>query len=205
MTPENNHPPIIAILRGLETDEAVDIADALLAQSINMMEVPLNSPHPFRTIKRLAQTFGDRISLGAGTVLTPEQVIRLASTGAQYAIAPNLDSEVVKACQRSGLEAIPGVFTPSEVFKAVNLGVSKVKLFPISSLGVGYIKALKAVLPEDLQLFPVGGVNASNIAEYLATGVAGVGVGGDIFKPGDTAEDVSKKAMRLTEAIDQAS
>lgn len=201
MIAPNNRPTIIAILRGIQTDEAVDIAEALISRSIRMIEVPLNSPHPYRTLEKLAQTVGDRISLGAGTVLEVEQVQRLSQIGVEYVISPNLNENVVKECIKLGLEVIPGAYTPTEIFAAIKLGVTKIKLFPASSLGPSYVKAISSVLPKNIELFAVGGVDETNIACLLDAGVAGVGVGSAIYKPGDTPDLVSKKASILNAVV----
>lgn len=193
--------PIIAILRGIQTGEAIDIAEALLSTGVNIIEVPLNSPAPFDTIDVLVKHFGDRAIFGAGTVLHVEQVERLASTGAKLMVAPNFDAQVVKKALSLGLVTVPGVYTPSEVFAAYNAGVQTVKLFPASGLGLRYLSDIQAVLPSDLQVVAVGGVEASNIKAWIEGGASGVGAASSIYKPGNTPHQVAQKAKALVCAL----
>ena len=193
--------PIVAILRGIKTDEAIDICEALVEEGVEIIEVPLNSPTPFDTINKLVAHFGDKILLGAGTVLQPEQVDKLAATGAKLMVTPNFDPDVVQAALKHKLIAAPGVYTPSEAFAAYKAGVKCIKLFPGGRLGVPYLKDIQAVLPTDLDVVIVGGVDASNIADWIDAGAAGIGAASSIYKPGDTAEIASAKAKALVAAL----
>lgn len=193
--------PIVAILRGIKTDEAIDICEALVEEGVDIIEVPLNSPTPFVTIKKLVAHFGEKILLGAGTVLHPEQVDQLAATGAKLMVTPNFDLDVVQAALKHKLITAPGVYTPSEAFAAYKAGVKCIKLFPGGRLGVPYLKDIQAVLPADLDVVIVGGVDASNIASWIDAGAAGVGAASSIYKPGDTPEDASIKAKALVAAL----
>lgn len=193
--------PIIAILRGVKPAEAVDICEALVEQGVTIIEVPLNSPTPFVTIKKLVEHFGNNILLGAGTVLQVDQVSQLAATGAKLMVTPNFDAEVVSAALAHDLITAPGVFTPSEAFAAYKAGVKCIKLFPGGCLGLPYLKDLQAVLPPNLDVVIVGGVNATNIGNWIGAGAAGVGVGSSIYKPGDTPKIAAQKAKALIENI----
>ena len=193
--------PIIAILRGVKTHEAIDICEALVYQGIKIIEVPLNSPAPFTTIERLVEHFGDNILLGAGTVLSKAEVGRLVETGAKLMVSPNFDPEVVREGIDRGLIVAPGVYSPSEAFAASKAGAKSIKLFPAGGLGVSYLRDLKAVLPKDLKTIAVGGVNQHNIKEWLESGASGIGAASSIYTPGDSANIVSKKAQALVSAL----
>jgi len=194
--------PIIAILREVETHEAIEICEALVAAGIEIIEVPLNSPQPFRTIKTLVEHFGDTIMLGAGTVLTVDEVESLAATGARLMVSPNFDADVVRRGVELGLIAAPGVYTPSEIFAAYKAGARTVKLFPGGGLGISYLKDLNAVVPTDLGIVIVGGVNGDNIKTWLEHGAAGVGAASSIYKRGDSKTVVAEKAAILVSALD---
>lgn len=189
--------PIIAILRGIQSDEAIKICEVLVNEGIQIIEVPLNSPTPFKTIKMLVDHFGDKILLGAGTVLSVSHIRELHKTGAKLMVSPNFDSEVVESALDCDLIAAPGVYSPSEAFAAYKAGVRTIKLFPAGGLGVAYLKDLQAVLPDDLDVVVVGGVNSKNISSWLDSGAAGIGAASSIYKPGDTPEVVALKARAL--------
>lgn len=193
--------PIIAILRGIKPDEVIAVCEALVREGIEIIEVPLNSPQPFVSIKNLVDHFGDTIVSGAGTVLGVDQVNSLASCGAKLMVTPNFDADVVKAALGHNLVVAPGVYTPSEAFAAYKAGAKCIKLFPGGRLGIPYLKDLQAVLPEDLDVVIVGGVDASNIKGWIDAGAAGVGVGSSIYKPGDTAQVAGHKAKALIDAL----
>jgi 2-dehydro-3-deoxyphosphogalactonate aldolase len=193
--------PVIAILRGIRPDEAVDVGEALVAAGIGVIEVPLNSPQPFDSIARMAREIGGRAIIGAGTVLTADAARRVADAGGRIAVTPNTDPAVITAAQQAGLEPMPGFLTPTEAFTALVAGARFIKLFPAGSLGLGYYAAIKAVLPADAQVLAVGGVGAGNIAEWKASGMAGFGIGSDIYTPGDSASIVAAKAQLLLAAL----
>jgi len=193
-------PPIVAILRGVKPDEVVAIAKALVEAGIRAIEVPLNSPDPLESIRRLCQAYGDVALCGAGTVLTPQAVDDVAAVGGKLIVAPNTDPEVIARAVALGLTAMPGFATPSEAFAAVRAGARALKLYPASSFGPGHIKAVKDVLPKDILVYAVGGVGAANLEPWLTAGVAGIGVGGELYRPGSTAEQVGQKAAALVAA-----
>jgi 2-dehydro-3-deoxyphosphogalactonate aldolase len=189
-----NPTPIIAILRGLQPDEAVAIGGALLGAGIDCIEVPLNSPHPLDSIARLVAAFGDRAMIGAGTVLTATEVRAVAATGARLVVAPNTDTEVIGAAKAAGLSCLPGVFTATECLAALRAGADGLKLFPAAALGPGGLAAMRAVLPPSTAVYPVGGVAPEDFAFWRRAGAAGFGLGSALYRPGMTASDVSERA-----------
>jgi 2-dehydro-3-deoxyphosphogalactonate aldolase len=193
-------PPLVAILRGLRTEEAADVGQALIEAGIRLIEVPLNSPDPFDSIARLQDRFGDQALIGAGTVLDVESVERLAATSARLMVTPNVNVAVIARAVELGLEVMPGFMTPSEAFAAIGAGAVRLKLFPAATLGRAHLGAVREVLPRHVRLWAVGGVSAANTAEWLAGGAEGLGVGGAIYKPGDTADVVAAKARAFVDA-----
>ncbi len=192
--------PIVAILRGVKPDEILDVAAALVAAGIKGIEVPLNSPDPLESIGKLCDAFGDQALCGAGTVLSPQAVDEVASVGGKLIVTPNTDPEVIGRAVALGLTAMPGFATPSEAFAAVKAGAKALKLFPAGSFGPGHIKAIKDVLPKDIAVYAVGGVGAANLDVWKAAGVAGIGVGGELYRPGYTAQEVGERAAALVAA-----
>lgn len=193
-------PPIVAILRGVKPSEIVDIAAALVAAGIQGIEVPLNSPDPLESIGKLCAEFGEQALCGAGTVLSPQAVDDVAGVGGKLIVTPNTDADVIRRAVELGLTAVPGFATPSEAFTAVKAGAKALKLYPASSFGPGHIKAVKDVLPKDIQVYAVGGVGAANLEPWRAAGVAGIGVGGELYRPGYTAQEVGQRAAALVAA-----
>lgn len=193
-------PPLVAILRGLRPEEAEDVGQALVEAGIRLIEVPLNSPDPFDSITRLQVKFGDQALIGAGTVLDIESVERLAETGGRLMVTPNVNVPVIARAVELGLEVMPGFMTPSEAFAAIRAGAVRLKLFPAATLGRAHLGAVREVLPRHVRLWAVGGVSAANTAEWLAGGAEGLGVGGAIYKPGDTADVVAGKARAFVDA-----
>lgn len=193
-------PPIVAILRGVRPDEVVAIAGALVEAGIRAIEVPLNSPDPLESIRRLCDAYGDIALCGAGTVLNPQAVEDVAAVGGKLIVTPNTDPEVIARAVALGLTAMPGFATPSEAFAAVKAGARALKLYPASSFGPSHIKAVKDVLPKHILVYAVGGVGAANLEPWLTAGVAGIGVGGELYRPGHTAEEVGQKAAALVAA-----
>jgi len=195
--------PIVAILRGLRTEEAVAVVGALYDAGIRVAEVPLNSPDPFETIALLCHAFGDRMAIGAGTVTDPEQVRRLAECGATLCVSPNTNPDVIAEAIRLGLVPLPGCATPSEAFAALSAGATHLKYF--SAAGhESDIAALRTVLPKGVTLLAVGGVGPANIATLREAGCAGFGIGSDLYKPGRSAEEVGARARALIHAIRHA-
>jgi 2-dehydro-3-deoxyphosphogalactonate aldolase len=193
-------PPIVAILRGVKPDEVVAIAGALVEAGIRAIEVPLNSPDPLESIRRLCQAYGDVALCGAGTVLSPQAVDDVAAVGGKLIVTPNTDPEVIARAVALGLTAMPGFATPSEAFAAVKAGARALKLYPASSFGPSHIKAVKDVLPKDILVYAVGGVGAANLEPWIKAGIAGIGVGGELYRPGYSAQEVGQKAAALIAA-----
>lgn len=193
--------PIIAILRGITPGEAVPVGDALLTAGIRVMEVPLNSPEPLISIAAMADAFGDRALVGAGTVLHVGEVQDLARCGARFIVSPNCDARVIGAALDAGMQALPGIFTPTEALAAIAAGAEWLKLFPAEPLGPAHYKAMAAILPSDVRAVAVGGVSAANAHDWLGAGVAALGVGSDLYRPGDTVATVAGKAAALVAAI----
>jgi len=192
--------PVLAVLRGMTPEEAEGVGEALAAAGIPVMEVPLNSPDPFRSIAIQALRFGNRAMVGAGTVLQPEDVARVADAGGTVVVSPNLNEEVVRATKRCGLVSVPGVFTPTEAFRALDAGADALKLFPGDGMSPKVVRALRAVLPKETKLIVTGGVDAANMGEWLAAGSTGVGIGSALYKPGKALDAVATDAKRFAEA-----
>jgi 2-dehydro-3-deoxyphosphogalactonate aldolase len=196
-------PPLVAILRGLAPGDAPAIGAALVDAGIRALEVPLNSPRPFESIRRLSASLPDDVALGAGTVLTEDDVARAAEAGAMFIVAPNFDPAVVRATKRAALVSMPGVATPSEAFAALACGADILKLFPAEQMPPAIVKAWRAVMPAGTRLFPVGGISAENVADYLEAGADGFGIGSAIYRPGASAEAVGAAARRFIAALPQ--
>lgn len=198
-----NHRHIIAILRGIRTDEAVPICTALVDAGITLIEVPLNSPNAVGSIEAAAKALGDRAEIGAGTVLTPEDVRAVAGAGGTFIVSPDTNAAVIAETVRLGLKSYPGVFSPSDAFAAIRAGATGLKFFPAEVLGAKGIKAMKAVLPPALPLYAVGGANPDNFGDFFAAGCSGFGLGTYLFKPGMSAEDVAGRAALAVAAYDK--
>jgi len=193
-------PPIVAILRGVTSDEILDIATALVGAGIEAIEVPLNSPDPLVTIGKLCAAFGDKVLCGAGTVLSPEAVDQVAGVGGKLIVTPNIDPAVISHAVALGLTVMPGFATPTEALAAVKAGARALKLYPAGTYGFGHIKAVRDVLPKDVAVYAVGGVGAANLKPWIEAGVAGIGVGGELYRPGYTAQQVGERAKALVAA-----
>jgi 2-dehydro-3-deoxyphosphogalactonate aldolase len=193
--------PLIAILRGLRPEEAVAVGHALADAGFGLIEVPLNSPHPFASIERLANALGSSVLVGAGTVLDPADVRRIADAGGGLVVSPHMDPQVIHAARAAGLASVPGIATPTEALAAIAAGADALKLFPAEMLTPSVLKALKAVLPADVPLLPVGGISPDNMAAYAAAGAAGFGIGSALYKPGMTVEDIGAAARRFVSAF----
>jgi len=196
--------PVVSILRGIRPSECEAIGAALLDAGVRVVEVPLNSPEPLSSISLLARQFGDRILVGAGTVMAPEQVTQVANAGGRLIVTPHADIEVLRAAKNAGLIAIPGAFNPTEVFALLKGGADAVKLFPAEVLGVGMLRALRAVLPADAMIIPVGGVDAANASSWIDAGAQGLGIGSSLYKPGDSPATVRERAETLISSLRSA-
>ncbi|MFN3879062.1 MAG: 2-dehydro-3-deoxy-6-phosphogalactonate aldolase [Brevundimonas sp.] len=192
--------PLIAILRGLTPDEAVDVGEAIVAAGFRCLEVPLNSPEPLESIRRLRQALDGRALVGAGTVLNVAAAREVAAAGGQLIISPNTDTDVIRETKTLGLLSLPGFFTPSEAFAALDAGADALKLFPAEIAGPKGLKAVRAVLPAATRVYPVGGVDPDSMAAWLSAGASGFGIGSAVFKPGQTADQVGRQAKAFVQA-----
>lgn len=186
--------PLIAIIRGVTPGEAEAIGDAVYQAGIRIIEVPLNSPDPLGSIERLAKKFGDRALVGGGTVLGPDKVREVKAAGGRLVVSPNTNAEVIAATVEAGLVSCPGYFTPSEAFVALGAGASALKLFPTEGASPEVLKAQLAVFPKDVPVLAVGGIRPDTMRPWLAAGATGFGLGGGLYKAGQSAADTLEKA-----------
>ncbi len=193
--------PLVAILRGIRPEEAEPIGAALFEAGIRIMEVPLNSPEPMRSIERLAARFGAGALIGAGTVMQAQEVEQIAAAGGRLIVTPHADPALVRAAKAAGLLAIPGCFTPAEAFSLLACGADALKLFPAEAGSPAMLRSLRAVLPPGTMLLPVGGVDAGSLPAWRAAGAAGYGIGSALYRPGDTAQLVAGKAAALVRVL----
>lgn len=191
------HLPLIAILRGLTPEQAPAIGRALYDAGLRMLEVPLNRAGALQSIAALRQALPADAWIGAGTVLSVEQVRQVAATGATLILSPHLDAEVVRAARRLGLWVMPGVATPTEAFAALQAGAHALKAFPNDTVPPAAVKAWKTVLPPELPIYPVGGVTPASMAAYKAAGATGLGIGSALYRPEDSAAQVAQRAAEL--------
>jgi 2-dehydro-3-deoxyphosphogalactonate aldolase len=192
--------PIVAIVRGIQPDEALDHVEALYAAGVRGVEVPLNSPQPLESVRRIAEAFGDRMTVGAGTVLTARQVDAVAEAGGRIIVSPNTSPDVIGRAVALGLDPAPGFATATEAFAAFAAGARHLKLFPASTYGSGHLKQLKTVLPSEAVVWAVGGVGPDSLAEWWAAGARGFGLGGELYRPGQAADVTAANARRAVEA-----
>lgn len=192
--------PIVAIIRGVKPDEVLAIAEALHAAGVRIIEVPLNSPEPLESIKRLGR-MAERIVHGAGTVLSPDAVDQVADAGGRIVVSPNTDPTVIARTIERGLTPMPGFGSASEAFAAYRAGARYLKLFPASTYGPGHVKALKDVLPRDAVVQPVGGVKPETMKAWWDAGARGFGLGGDLYKAGFTPDEVHARAKAAVEGV----
>lgn len=197
------HRPLVAILRGLDPADAKPMLEALIEAGIGLIEVPLNSPDPLTSVRAMAAEARGRARIGAGTVLTVAEVHAVKAAGGQMIVAPNRDDAVISATKSAGLDSYPGVFTATEALGAIAAGADALKLFPADILGPKGIKALSAILPKEIPLLAVGGVDTANMVAYLKAGVTGFGLGTSLFTPGMSAEEVGARAKAMVAAYDR--
>jgi 2-dehydro-3-deoxyphosphogalactonate aldolase len=196
--------PLVAILRGVKPEETADIVGALIDSGMTAIEIPLNSPDPFRSIETAVKMAPAGILVGAGTVLTLEAVDRLHEIGGQLLVAPNVDPDVIARARAHGMVTMPGVFTATEALLAAKAGASSLKFFPASVLGAAGISAIRAVLPADTMIAAVGGVSDRNFAEYARAGIVAFGLGSSLYRPGMTAAEIAVRARATIDAYDAA-
>lgn len=196
--------PLVAILRGIKPDEVEGIVDGLIESGMTAIEIPLNSPDPFSSIAIAVKKAPAEILIGAGTVLTPEDVERLHDVGGRLMVSPNVDPEVIASAWDRGMVTMPGVFTATEALLAAKSGASALKFFPAGILGASGITAIRAVLPANLMIAAVGGISDSNFGDYTRAGIHAFGLGTSLYKPGMTAAEVAERAEATIRAYDVA-
>jgi 2-dehydro-3-deoxyphosphogalactonate aldolase len=196
--------PLVAILRGIKPEETADIVSVLIDSGMTAIEIPLNSPEPFRSIEIAVKRAPAGTLIGAGTVLALDDVARLHDVGGRLMVSPNVDPEIIAGAQARGMVTMPGVFSPTEALLAAKSGASSLKFFPASVLGAAGITAIRAVLPADLMIAAVGGVSDTNFADYTKAGITAFGLGSSLYKPGMTPAQVADRAKATIEAYDRA-
>jgi 2-dehydro-3-deoxyphosphogalactonate aldolase len=196
--------PLVAILRGIRPEEAEPVGEALLETGFSILEVPLNSPEPIESVRRLAARFGDSALIGAGTVTRAEEVAAVAGAGGRLMVTPHADPALVRAAKSAGLIAVPGFFTPGEAFAQIHAGADALKLFPAEAASPAVLRALLAVLPQGTPVLPVGGIGADNLAAWRQAGAAGFGLGSALYRPGMTPAEVAARARNLLAAYGSA-
>jgi 2-dehydro-3-deoxyphosphogalactonate aldolase len=196
--------PLVAILRGVQPDEAQAVVGVLLESGFTAIEIPLNSPDPFRSIELAVKMAPADVLIGAGTVLSADAVEQLHDVGGRLVVTPNTDPDVIARARARGMVTMPGVFTATEALLAAKCGASSLKFFPASVLGAAGITAIRAVLPADLMIAAVGGVSEKNFADYVSAGIYAFGLGSSLYKPGMTAEDIKERAKVTIDAYDAA-
>lgn len=192
--------PLVAVLRGLTPDEAAPIGDALVDAGFTLLEVPLNSPDPLASIAAMAKRYAGRAIVGAGTVLTPQDVAAVADAGGALIVSPNTDPAVIRASVERGLISLPGYFTPSEAFAALHAGAHGLKLFPAEGAAPAFLKAQRAVLPKATKVLAVGGITPDTMPQWHAAGADGFGLGSNLYRAGKSAADVARDAAAFVQA-----
>lgn len=194
------HLPLIAILRGIRPDEVLAHTQALVDAGFDAIEIPLNSPDWAQSVQLAVRAFGDRALIGAGTVLKPADVELMVASGGKLVVTPNTNTDVIRAAAARKLVTCIGCMTATEAFAALDAGAEALKIFPAGSLGPGYVRALKAVLPPEVPVFAVGGITPENLADYLAAGCIGAGLGSDLYRPGQPVERTAERARAFVTA-----
>ena len=192
--------PLVAILRGITPGEVTSVAEMLTGAGIVMIEVPLNSPDAFTSIQKLADYYKNKALVGAGTVLSADEVMAVREAGARLVVSPNMNAAVIAETKRLDMVSIPGCLTPTEIFSAMATGADAVKLFPAELVTPAAVKAIRAVLPSQFPLFAVGGIHGGNMKEYMQQGITGFGIGSALYKPGKPLAEIERDAHLLVAA-----
>jgi 2-dehydro-3-deoxyphosphogalactonate aldolase len=186
--------PLIAILRGVTPDECDAIGDAVYEAGLRILEVPLNSPDPLKSIERLAKRFGERALVGAGTVIDPADVGRVHDAGGRIIVSPDTNVEVIAATVAAGIVSSPAFFTPSEAFTALRAGATALKLFPAEGASPAVLKAHLAVIPKNTTVLIVGGIKSDNMRAWIDAGAKGFGLGSGLYRPGQSRDQTLQNA-----------
>jgi 2-dehydro-3-deoxyphosphogalactonate aldolase len=193
--------PLVAVLRGIRPNEVIDVCGVLIEAGFRVIEVPLNSPEPFTSIQAMVDAFGAKAVIGAGTVMTGNAMAQVKAAGGRLIVMPHGDADLIRAAKAQGLFCAPGVTTPTEAFAALAAGADALKLFPAELVTPAVVKAMRAVLPPETVLIPVGGISTSNIPAYRAAGATAFGVGSTLYAPGKSLAEVRRVAAALVEAV----
>ena len=196
----SHHVPLTAILRGMAPETALAVGEALVEAGMTILEVPLNSPRPLESIGLLARRFGDRCLIGAGTVMTPDQVRAIDEVGGRLIVMPHGDGAVITAAKRAGMVCMPGIATPTEGFAALRAGADALKLFPAELVGPGVLRAMRAVFPAETLFMPVGGITPDTLAAFVRAGASGFGLGSGLYAPGRDPTDIGRRARAYVQA-----
>ena len=199
-----NELPLIAILRGVTPEECEPVVEAVFAAGFRIVEVPLNSPYPLQSIERIAKAFDGQMLIGAGTVLTPDEVMQVHGCGGSLIVAPNTNVDVIGTAIDLGLTCIPGAATPSEALTAMAAGAHAVKVFPAEMIGPKVLASWRSVIPDTLPLLPVGGIDGHNMADFWQAGASGFGLGGALYKAGKRLDEISANAIKLAWSMSAA-
>ncbi len=195
---------LIAVLRGITPDEVIAVSTILLNAGWGAIEITLNSPDAYHSLEILFNNFKGKCLIGAGTVLTPDDVKKIANIGLDFVISPNMHCDVIRETKKQGLLSIPGVFTPSEAFTALDCGADALKIFPGESINPAFIKAIRAVLPKKTVIYVTGGIDTNNMQTFLKAGANGFGIGGAVYKPKSVCDAIEKNAKNLSNAFANA-
>ena len=198
------HRHLIAILRGITATETAAVCQVLVEAGISLIEIPLNSPQPLQSIRVAVKELAGKASIGAGTVLAPEEVDAIAQAGGAFIVSPDCNEAVIARTIACGLQSYPGIFSPTEAFRAIRAGAHALKVFPAEVVGVKGVKAMKAVLPPAIPLYAVGGANPDNFLEFVSAGCIGFGIGSYLYTPGAKLTDIAARAGAIVAAYDRA-